>query len=229
MHPLRRRLERSDTLAALLGGLAAGYVRLCQRTIRWETAGFDALSVALAEGPVIVVMWHSRLLLAPVQVGALAPFTTLRDPSPAGRLSAAMQTRLGMRPIEMAARGSNVGASRHVLRQLREGVSVGLTGDGPKGPARRLKLAPLDWARVSGAPVFLYAFSCTRQKRLNAWDAMLLPRPFGRGHAAVARWDADVPRRADADTMERLRGDLEAALTAHQARVDGALGLPPGP
>lgn len=229
MHPLRRRLENSALLAGLLGRLAAGYVRACNRTVRWEKRGFDGIEAALADGPVILVMWHSRILMAPAHLEPLARFTTLRDPSPAGRVSGAMQARFGMAPVEMSAKASNQAASRAVLRRLRGGLSVGLTADGPLGPARVMKSAPLDWARVSGVPVFFYAFACTRARRLKTWDRMLLPRLFGRGHMAVARWDRDIPRQADAETLEALRLEMETALSAHQASVDEALGQDAGP
>lgn len=229
MHPLRRRLEQSDRLAGLIGRIAAGYLRLCLWSNRWTRDGFDELRAALAEGPVVIVMWHSRILLAPAHLGPTVRLTTLRDPSPAGRVSAAMQRRFGMDPIAMSANASNTAASREVLRRLKAGQSVGMTADGPLGPARVMKSAPLDWSRVSGAPLFLFAYACTRQGRLGTWDGMLVPRLFGRGHVGIARWPETLPRRADSATQEQYRAALEAALTAHQAAVDTALGVAVGP
>ena len=228
MHPLRRRMENSEWLMAGLARLTAGYARLCLRTARWETEGFDDLRATLREGPVMLLMWHSRLFMAPAHLEPVTGFVTLRDPSPAGRLAGAMQARFGMLGVGVSARSAGAAATREVLRRLKSGDSVGLTGDGPKGPARALKTAPLEWARVTGVPVYLYAYACTRQRRLDSWDNMLIPRPFGRGHVAVARWEQTVPRRADEATRAALQQDLQAALDAHQARVDAALGLPPG-
>ncbi len=229
MHPLRRRIENSRALMGLLARLTAGYARLCLRTTKYEHDGFDALRAALDDGPVMLLMWHSRLFMAPAHLEPVTGFVTLRDPSPAGRLAAAMQTRFGMLGVGVPAKAAGAAATREVLRRLKAGDSVGLTGDGPKGPARELKAAPLEWARVTGVPVFLYAFASTRQRRLDSWDNMLIPRPFGRGRVSVRRWEHTVPRRADAATRAALLADLQAALDAHQADVDAALGLPPGP
>lgn len=229
MHPLRRRIETSPTLIGLLGRGLAGWVRLCQRTAKWQDDGFDHLATALKDGPIILVMWHSRILMAPVHLEPHAHLTTLHDPSPAGHLAGAMQARFGMRSVAMSAKASNQGASREVLKRLKSGEPVGLTADGPLGPARVLKSAPLDWARVARVPVFFYAFATSRQWRAKSWDNMLIPRPWGRGMAAVARWEAEVPRKADPETLEALRQDMEASLDALQARVDAAVGLPPGP
>ena len=226
---LRRRLERSDVLTRMLGGIVAAYAWICYRTIRWKWHGYEDLKSALAEGPVVLLVWHSRLMLCAPHLRVVPRFYTIHDEKPAGRLAGASQRYFGMRPIEMSTKGSNQTANREILKALKTGASVGLTVDGPRGPARVVKQAPLDWARISGAPVFLYAFSCTRQWRANSWDRLLVPRPFGRGCASVRRWDGAVPRRASEDEMAALRDRIGAALDAHQAEVDAAIGLPPGP
>ena len=228
MSRLRRRIERSETLAGLVGRLAAGYLRLCLRTIRWTEEGFGELRQAMAEGPVIVALWHSRILLGPAFLAPCGRVMSIGDPSPAGRVGGVVQARFGLHPVRMASGVSNRAASREVLRRLREGQSAALAADGPLGPAHEANAAPLDWARVAGATVFLFAFATTRQRRLDTWDRMLVPRPFGRGHARVARWEVDLPRRADAETLEALRRRLAEDLNAHQAETDAALGLSPG-
>ncbi|NCO85485.1 MAG: hypothetical protein GW886_02500 [Rhodobacterales bacterium] len=221
---LRQRLEQSDLLAGGLGRLLAGWLRFCQATTRWDRDD-AALRAALAGGPVVLVLWHECSLMGPVHWPRdAAPLSSLRDTSPIGRVSGAVQARLGLAPMAMAARASNRAASREVLRRMQAGVSLGLTGDGPLGPVRRLKDAPLDWARASGAPVFVYACAMTRARRLRTWDRMLWPMPFGRGVCLYRRWDATVPRRADAASLDALRADLAAtldiAMQEAQTRLD---------
>lgn len=215
MKPLRRRLERSALLAGLAGRLLAGWLRLCHRTTRWQRDGWDDLRAALAEGPVVLILWHECAAFAMVDWPShWGPLTSLTDTSPAGTVSGAVQARLGLRPVAMQARGGNLAASRAVMRRLGEGVSVGLTGDGPTGPARVLKDPGPDWARATGRPVFLYAFATARARRLRTWDRMLWPRPFDRGISAYRRWDGQLPRRADAATRAAAQADIAAALTA---------------
>ena len=60
---------------------------------------------------------------------------------------------------------SNLAASRVILRRVREGVSIGMTGDGPLGPSHiAVKDPPLDWARVMKRPVYAYAFATKRHR-----------------------------------------------------------------
>ena len=220
---LRKRIEGSALLTALLGRLIAGYLRLCHRTTRWTDIGQVELRAALAHGPVVVVLWHEFSLLAPMhwplQHGQLS---SLHDTSPAGMVSGAVQARFGLDPIAMSARMSNIAASRGILRRVRQGKSIGLTGDGPVGPVNVVNDAALDWARSTGCPVFVYAYATQRHRRLNAWDRMILPLPFTRGVSVFRRWDSDVPRRADAVAMAALRAALTQALNdvARQAVLE---------
>ncbi len=212
---LRRRLETSPFLIAAVARGVTLWLGLCRRTTRWRREGDDLLRAACARGPVVVLVWHECSVLAvPVWPPDCGPLTTLVDPSPAGRVSAAIQTQFGLRPVLAGARGRNPGAARAVLRRLAMGAPVALTGDGPEGPARVLKDAPLDWARASGAPVFLLACGSARRIRLRTWDRMIWPLPFTRGLAVWRPWPGDLPRRADPATRAALRAELGAALSA---------------
>lgn len=211
---LRRRLETSPLLIGLVARIMAGWVRFCDATTRWDRRGWDDLQAALASGPVVLLLWHECSAYGmkhwPSHWG---PLTSLTDSSPAGRVSGAVQARFGLRPIVMAAKASNRAASREVMRRMGGGISIGLTGDGPTGPARVLKDAGLDWARATGAPVFLYAFGCARQHRLRTWDRMIWPRPFTRGVTLYRRWEGSLPRRATPEEIGAARDSIAAALT----------------
>ena len=216
---LRKRLESSDFLAGLLGRLVAGYLRLCNRTTRWTHVGHDELQAALAQGPVVLVLWHEFSLMAPVHWPLKhGQLSSLRDTSPIGMVSGAVQARFGLDPMAMSAKMSNRAASREILRRVQAGKSIGLTGDGPLGPVHVVKDAALDWARATGCPVFVYAYTVKRHRRLKTWDNMILPMPFTRGVSVYQRWTVQVPRRADDAALALLRADLKTALDAASAR-----------
>ncbi|WP_322890546.1 MULTISPECIES: lysophospholipid acyltransferase family protein [unclassified Yoonia] len=221
---LRRRIEKSERVASVLAWLAGGYLALCNRTTRWQVEGLDDLRAALAQGPVLLVMWHSRSVMGalhwPVADG---PLSSLYDASPIGRVSGALQRRVGLQSIQMSRKTSNLAASRIVLKRVREGVSIGMTGDGPLGPAHQVKDAPLEWARVTGVPVFCYAFTTTRGRRLETWDRMLVPRMFGRGAVVFARFDGAIPRKPDDATREALREEMRRFMDTTTARADALI------
>jgi lysophospholipid acyltransferase (LPLAT)-like uncharacterized protein len=227
---LRERLDNSDLLAAILSAVLAVYLRLCFATTRWQRQGLDDLALDLRDGPIILVLWHSRLMFGPsAWPRPLADLYTLRESSPAGRLSSETQSRLGMKPVMMTQIASNFAASRQILRLIRGGNSLGMTADGPLGPARKAKQAPLEWARATGRPVYLFAWSARRSFRLKTWDRMMIPLPFTRGVYGYRRWPVAVARKLDQSDYLRLRADLSAALDQQMHEIDRAAGVAPGP
>ncbi|WP_342077067.1 DUF374 domain-containing protein [Yoonia sp. SS1-5] len=227
---LRKRLEKSKTLAWILGFVARCYFGLCYRTTRWDIQGLDALKAALADGPIILVVWHSRLLMGPfhwpVKDGQLS---SIHTSSPIGRVVGAMQRQQGLQPFEMREKRSNRATSRQIMKQVKEGTSIGITADGPEGPALIMKDPPIDWARATGRPVFSYAFATQRAKRVDSWDRMLVPLPFTKGSVVFSRFPSEVPRKMDAAQQIALRSEMQAFLLAQTAKADKALGLPAGP
>ena len=224
MKRLRQRLENSRALAELLAFCVGSYLRLVNRTTRWQVEGRDELRRDLAQGPVLLIVWHQRLLMGPLHWPVReGPLSSLYDASPIGRVSGAMQRQFGLQAMKMAGDASNVAASREVLRRVRSGISVGITGDGPLGPAFVLKDSALDWARAMGCPVYSYAFSHSRQRKLGTWDSMILPRLFGRGRYVFRRWPETPARRPDPDELDRLRRSLSDFLDETVAAADRPL------
>ena len=225
---LRRKIVDSAGFARLVSGLFAGYVRLAHAASRWRREGFGPMEAAVRAGePVIVAVWHQRLMMAPYLFDArLGPICTLTSAGRAGRLAGLMQTRFGFETISMSSHKRHVALSREVLRRMRKGISVGIAADGPRGPARESSLVPLIWARSSGARVFVVSFSASRVLELPTWDRMWLPVPFSRGVLCCAEWAAEVPRKADDAALEALRQDFEARLDAVTDASDRAAGRP---
>lgn len=215
----RQRIEHSRFLAWLLAAIAGSYLSLCFRTTRWDYHGMEALKSDLANGPVLLLVWHGRSLMGsyhwPVKTG---PLSTLFDASPIGRVSGALHRRQGLQPMEMSSKMSNLAASRTILRRVREGVSIGMTGDGPRGPNQVMKDAPLEWARVMKRPIYGYAFSVKRHRILGSWDKMMLPLPFTRGVAVFARFEGEVGGKLDDATRAALQSHLNNVVQ----KVDNA-------
>ena len=227
---LRRRIEKSATLTACFGLPLSWYLSLCNRTTSWQIEGLEELKAALSEGPVLLILWHSRLAMGAVHWPSdHAPACSLHNRSPLGRIAGAIQRDQGLQAMEMSKNKSNLTASRQVIKWFRAGCSVAIAADGPEGPAHKLQDPPLEWASKLNVPVFGYAFSTTRGRRFNSWDHLLLPRLFGRGALVFHRYQGPIPRQPDAEDRAKLRASLEQFLDATTARADALLDLPPGP
>jgi lysophospholipid acyltransferase (LPLAT)-like uncharacterized protein len=112
-----------------------------------------------------------------------------------------------------AVRGSSTrggaAAAKEMVEILRSGLDVGITPDGPKGPARKVKSGVLRVAQLSGAPIVPIANATSRRLEFKkAWDRFHVPLPFGR--AAVVY--GDPVRVGPDDDLDAKALELEAAM-----------------
>jgi len=110
------------------------------------------------------------------------------------------------------------------VRALAENYNVALTADVPKR-SRVAGLGIIMLARESGRPIMPFAMATSRFMRLNNWDRTTINLPFGRG-ALVGIEPIIVPPDADAETMEKLRAQLEATLNEATRRAYAQVGRP---
>ena len=98
------------------------------------------------------------------------------------------------------------------------GVLYGITVDGSKGPAYRMKTGGVVIARECGKPIVLVRTWYRRCLRLPTWDRMAIPLPFNVIHY-YAQGPYEVPPNATAeDELERFTAFLERELIALAAR-----------
>lgn len=226
MSPFRRRLENSAFLARFIATLVGWYLRLCILTSKWETSGLDALRRDLEQGPVLCALWHGRLMMiAPHWPRTAGSLSCLHDTAPIGRAAGALQAYFGLQPIEMSAKRSNVAQSRIVMKRAKEGVSIGITADGPTGPGFAVKDAPLEWARIMQRPIYGYAFSTKRHRILKTWDSMMVPLPFTRGAIVFDRLEVAMPRKASDAEIEAGRAVMTAELNRVTTMADQMSGV----
>lgn len=225
MRPLR-----NPVIQAVLAWLLAQWMRFCFATIRWTHRNEAVAEQVWAEGGgVLCAFWHSRIALAPAcwPAGRAQPAKALISLSPDGQFIARAVGRLGFPAIrgssankdkaDRAKGGSQ--ALRDGLKQLKVGA-LGVTPDGPRGPARQMAEGFPLMARLSGAPVLLIGLSCKPAVRLNSWDRAVLPLPFGRG--AIV-WEA--ARYPEGAATSAVAAAWAERLTAVEAEADAITGL----
>ena len=225
MRPLR-----NPVIQAVLAWLLAQWMRFCFATIRWTHRNEAVAEQVWAEGGgVLCAFWHSRIALAPAcwPAGRAQPGKALISLSPDGQFLARAVGRLGFPAIrgssankdkaDRAKGGSQ--ALRDGLKQLKVGA-LGVTPDGPRGPARQMAEGFPLMAKLSGAPVLLIGLSCKPALRLNSWDRAVLPLPFGRG--AIV-WEA--ARYPDGADTAAVAAAWTERLTAVEAEADAITGL----
>ncbi len=208
----RRRLLRSAPLRWFLCRLVAFYIRLVYRTNRWTTGGGEVPQRLLRDGrSFILAFWHGRLLMIPMAWQRMAPMHMLISAHRDGRIIADAVSHFGVNSIAGSSRRGGSSAMRAMLRRLDAGDCVGITPDGPSGPAMCASAGIVNLARLAGAPIVPITFATSRRRMLRSWDSFHLALPFGRG---VFLWGEPIELARDLDEsgIERCRLLVEARM-----------------
>jgi lysophospholipid acyltransferase (LPLAT)-like uncharacterized protein len=222
LRPLEwRRLVRHDRLRHLLCWAIHHYIRFVYLTNRWQVEGEDRPRDLRRQGRAfILAFWHGRLLLIPMAWQRLAPMHMLISAHRDGRIIADAVSYFGVQSIAGSTRRGGTAALRAMLRRLQQGDCVGVTPDGPRGPAMQASLGIVDLARRARVPIVPVTYATSRRRLLASWDRFHLALPFGRG---VFLWGEpiDVPADLDAETARRR---VEERMNAMVAEADRRVG-----
>jgi len=160
-------------------GLIAAAVRLLAATWRVAREGRAELDAALAAGPVVFAFRHGDQL-AVLGTHRGLPVTALASRSRDGELAAQVIERLGFEAIRGSSSRGGLAALAAGRRVLRDGRSLALTVDGPRGPAGEPKPGAAALSRMGRAPLCWVRIEVSRGLRLKSWDRFLIPLPFAR-------------------------------------------------
>ena len=208
-----------------LGFLAAGYLRLVQRTNRFTREPADIDAAVAGQTPVIVAMWHGQHMMIsfawPREVARMAALISRHED--AGAQAAALKY-LGVIPIRgSGGRSSRIrekggaAATLALKRLLDNGVSIAMTADVPK-VARVAGLGIVTLAKISGRPIAPVAVATSRRFDFKSWDRASLGKPFGRGAIVVGDLIRVSPE-ADAAALEAARLAVQDGLDKVHARA----------
>ncbi len=168
--------------------------------------------------PVVVVGWHGEMLPVIWIMRHFGLVGVAREHGDA-EIMVRIAERLG---FATSARGSSTrGGLRGLLtlvETLKQGKSVGLTPDGPKGPARVVQPGALIASLRSTCviiPTGLHVSRCWRAKR--SWDRFLVPLPFAR--VVLAFGAPFTPRAVDGRVADGEAERLVAAMLAAEKRA----------
>jgi len=229
---LLRNVLRSSWLQRAVGFLAAEYLRLVWLTNKFSFDPPGVYGIVEPEMPAIFAFWHGQHFMTPfIKTKASHRAKVLISRHRDGEFNAIAAERLGIGTIRGSGdhsgafhRKGGVGAFKEMVQALEGDWNVATTADVPKR-ARVAGMGVIMLARESGRPILPFAMVTSRFVRLKNWDSTTINLPFGRG--AVVGIDAViVPPDADAETMEKLRLQVETYLNEATRRAYAAVGRP---
>lgn len=105
-----------------------------------------------------------------------------------GDYAAYVSSRMGFTPVRGSSKTRKTSrtekggkeASEEYIKKLSEGISGGITVDGPKGPRHSCKMGIAKIAQKSGSPILPGVAIASHAWILNSWDKFKIPKPFSR-------------------------------------------------
>jgi lysophospholipid acyltransferase (LPLAT)-like uncharacterized protein len=219
-----RRVLRSGGLRRLSCWVIHLYIRFVYVTNRWTVEGGKVPRRLRAEGRgFILAFWHGRLLMIPMAWQRLAPMHMLISAHRDGRIIADAVTYFGVDSIPGSSRHGGSAALRTMLKRLAAGECVGITPDGPRGPAMQASSGIINVARLGGVPIVPIVFATSRRRVLPSWDGFHLALPFGRG---VFLWGEpiEIAREIDPAGLEAARLLVESRMNEMAQEADRRVG-----
>jgi 3-deoxy-D-manno-octulosonic-acid transferase len=214
------RLSSEALRRAACRGVAA-YIRLVWRTSRWRTIrGEIPQRLHDAKKPFILAFWHGRLLMMPMAWDPKVAIRMLISSHRDGRLIADSVARFGIGSIAGSSSRGGTAALRQMVRALRDGACVGITPDGPRGPAEVASEGVAAAARLGRVPIVPLSHAASPRRVWRTWDRFHLALPFGEGAFA---WGEPIEVPSEAQDLEPWRRLVEERLTALGREAEEAL------
>ena len=220
-----KRISRIPSVRSTLCWVAAMYIRMVFATSRWRFEGTNHPETLWdGQQPFIVAFWHGRLLMMPYMWRRGVPINVLISHHADGEFLTRIMRYFSIATVRGSSKRGGAAAVRELVRLLRQGICIGFTPDGPRGPRMRVSEGVIALARMSGVPIVPVAVSTTRHRVLASWDRFLVALPFGRG---TYLWGEPlyIASGARSDALEAARQSLENALNKLTAEADRRSGV----
>ena len=228
-HFLKKKIDkllRAGVIQSILAWMVTCYIRF----VYWWSDDFhyankDRLDSLVKSGkPIIVVFWHSRIMMLPVAWVWKRPFYMLSSRHGISLILTKILRRFGVHSILGSTNRHGISAGIEIVEKLSQGGVVGITPDGPRGPSEECSIGVIRLAKLAAktlGPVVIVAssYGISRSKRLRSWDRFIVPYPSARGVFMVGETvtvSADI---SDAE-MEILRQKLQNNLNACTKEAD---------
>lgn len=207
-------LSNSFIYSALLN-LGFSYIHWVGKTTRWSIRGEENYFLERSKNKsIIFAFWHNQLILMPFCYTAMVgrkKISVLISQSRDGQIFSDLVEKFGFDQIRGSSSRGGFSALVQLNRKLEEGFDLGITPDGPRGPAFQVQSGVVSLASLSSCSILPIAYDIRSKKTLKSWDRFKLPRPYNRG-VFVLGSPIQVESNADEAYLEIKRQEVQNAL-----------------
>lgn len=203
----------------LLAKLLAASLKMWSKTLHIE---IDEKSLQLLKTydhtPKVCALWHNRLFIASHLFQKYFQGTKmygLISPSRDGAWLSEIYRNIGIHAIRGSTQRGGRNAFLEMVDAIREGHTVTITPDGPRGPRYFVKPGIAMLAQEMRVPIVLAGVKIRRAWRFNSWDRFYLPKPFSRISVTLR---VILPEQYAQSSIEQLQKSIQNNLCKINAK-----------
>lgn len=173
----------------------------------------------------LISFWHENVLIIPWLMrnqGLAAMVSDSRD----GEYIARTGQAFGNKVIRGSSSKGATKATRAALRWLQQAKPMGITPDGPRGPAHQLQTGVLWLSALSARPIVPLHIEVTRQWRAKSWDGQKLPKPFSTIHVSVGE-PVQISKQQIAEDAAAITAYMQTRMMQNTNNARVKAGHPP--
>ena len=201
---------KKETKEKIISWLAAKLIRAIGCTLRIKIRDDADFFSRKHTKPYITAFWHNRMIVVTELMkryygprkGSVMLISQSRD----GKFISDVVIRMKIGVVNGSSSRGGAAAALELVNHLRNGIDVGITPDGPRGPRYHLDGGLIFLAQKTRTPILPLFVEYSRCFRFKSWDGFMLPLPFSRVDVifgALQRIEpTDTPEEFEA---ERLR------------------------
>lgn len=133
--------------------------------------------------PFLYSIWHNRIFaLAPAwrRVSPIQKTAVLTSASRDGAALAAAMSVFKVGAVRGSTSRRGAKAMAEMLQAINDGVDIGITPDGPRGPVYKLTAGVLKLSQSTGLPVIPVHVHHSSFWEMKTWDQFRIPKPFSK-------------------------------------------------
>ena len=172
----------------------------------------------------IYAFWHDQLLMCPLTWQSEFEIKVLISKHRDGDIIAKLISNLGFKAIRGSTHKSgktkNKGgllSARQMIKSLNNGISIGISPDGPKGPRHKVSDGILSISRLSNSSILPVGIGFKKKWVLNTWDKFIIPKPF---NEITIIWGEPLSAFKNDKSTNRIKDKLESTMYSLTKRAN---------
>ncbi|MBO4956418.1 MAG: DUF374 domain-containing protein [Rickettsiales bacterium] len=196
---IKNKILKHNLMQTIICYIISLYIKLVFYTSKLEITGHteEYLNLLINNKATFVITWHGKIFIAPMIVRTLLKKINYkkqpcvlsskhRDGKLASKTMAIFNFKeifgstINRNKLHQAQESGAVKSIMIIMREIKNGSSIHLAPDGPRGPLRKINSEIVNIAKKTDTPIFPVAIKYSLKKQLKSWDEFQIPFPFGK-------------------------------------------------